>query len=70
MVLDMFAPRNPAEFYRVLRPTGRALVGPKALDLVGMTPSARHVSHADLNDDGLLPDRATVSVLATAYKLR
>lgn len=122
VVLDVFAPRNPAEFHRVLRPSGRlivvrptglhlaelrgrvpamvtidpakeqrlhralapyfetvdterveysmALAGVEALDLVGMTPSARHVNRADLNDDGLLPDRATVSVLATAYKPR
>ncbi|MEU7061566.1 putative RNA methyltransferase [Streptomyces sp. NPDC046197] len=122
VVLDVFAPRNPAEFHRVLRPAGRlivvrptglhlaelrdrvpamvtidpakeqrlhramdpyfeavdteqveypiALAGLEALDLVGMTPSARHVSWADLNDDGLLPDRVTVSVLATAYQSR
>ena len=41
-----------------------------ALDLVTMTPSARHVSRADLNDDGLLPDEVTVSVLVTAYQPR
>ncbi|MDQ0988887.1 hypothetical protein QFZ74_000115 [Streptomyces sp. V3I7] len=122
VVLDVFAPRNPAEFRRVLRPAGRlivvrptgrhlaelrsrgpamvtvdpvkeqrlqraldpyfeavvteqveypmALAGLEALDLVGMTPSARHLSPADLSDDGLLPDRVTVSVLATAYKPR
>ncbi|MFF0627865.1 putative RNA methyltransferase [Streptomyces sp. NPDC004296] len=122
VVLDVFAPRNPAEFHRVLRPAGRLIVvrptglhlaelhdrvpamvtidpakeqrlhramdpyfeavdteqveylmaldGLEALDLVGMTPSARHVSWADLNDDGLLPDRVTVSVLATAYQAR
>ena len=122
VVLDVFAPRNPAEFHRVLRPTGRLIVvrptgrhlaelrgrlpamvaidpakeqrlhralGPffdavvteqveypaslsrvDALDLVAMTPSARHVSRADLNDDSLLPDQATVSVLATAYQPR
>ncbi|MFF7073150.1 putative RNA methyltransferase [Streptomyces pseudovenezuelae] len=121
VVLDVFAPRNPAEFHRVLRPTGRLIVVrptgrhlselrgrlpamiaidpakeqrlhlaldpffeavvteqeeypatlPKldALDLVAMTPSARHVSRAD-NDEGLLPDRVTVSVLATAYQPR
>ncbi|MFD5056335.1 putative RNA methyltransferase [Streptomyces tendae] len=40
------------------------------LDLVAMTPSARHVSRADLNDGGLLPDQVTVSVLATAYRPR
>ncbi|WP_328825656.1 methyltransferase domain-containing protein [Streptomyces ureilyticus] len=122
VVLDVFAPRNPAEFHRVLRPTGRLIVirptglhlaelrgrlpamvtidpakeqrlhrtlGPffeaavteqveypatltrlDALDLVAMTPSAHHVSRADLNDDGLLPDQVTVSVLATAYQPR
>ncbi|MET8561058.1 methyltransferase domain-containing protein [Streptomyces flaveolus] len=120
VVLDVFAPRNPAEFHRVLRPTGRLIVvrptgrhlaelrsrvsgmvtvdpakeqrlhralGPyfeavvtehvtytrpltqqEALDLVTMTPSARHVSRADLSDDGLVPDQVTVSVLATAYQ--
>jgi 23S rRNA (guanine745-N1)-methyltransferase len=122
VVLDVFAPRNPAEFHRVLRPTGRLIVvrptgrhlaelrgrlpamvtidpakeqrlhraldpffeaavteqveyatpltNQDALDLVGMTPSARHVSPADANDGGLLPDRVTVSVLATAYRPR
>ncbi|MGW2426536.1 methyltransferase domain-containing protein [Streptomyces sp. NPDC001709] len=122
VVLDVFAPRNPAEFHRVLRPAGRLIVvrptglhlaelhgrvaamvtidpakeqrlhramdpyfeavdtehveysmdlaGLQALDLVGMTPSARHVNRADLTSDGRLPDRVTVSVLATAYKPR
>ncbi|MFG2631742.1 putative RNA methyltransferase [Streptomyces sp. NPDC048473] len=122
VVLDVFAPRNPAEFHRVLRPTGRlvvvrptgrhldelrgqvsamvtidpfkeqrlhqaldpcfeaaateqieyltSLTGLEALDLVGMTPSARHLSCADLEDAGLLPDQVTVSVLATAYRPR
>ncbi|MFV2117484.1 methyltransferase domain-containing protein [Streptomyces sp. Act-28] len=122
VVLDVFAPRNPTEFHRVLRPTGRLIVvrptgghlaelvgrvpatvavdpakeqrlhraldpffeaavtkrveysmslsGPEALDLMGMTPSARHLSLAELDDDGLLPDRVTVSVLATAYRPR
>ncbi|MGW2036379.1 putative RNA methyltransferase [Streptomyces spinosus] len=122
VVLDVFAPRNPAEFRRVLRPAGRLIVvrptglhlaelrdrvpamvtvdpakeqrlhramdpcfeavdterveypvdltGSEALDLVRMTPSARHVSWADLNVDGLLPDRVTVSVLATVYRSR
>ncbi|WP_031179262.1 putative RNA methyltransferase [Streptomyces seoulensis] len=40
------------------------------LDLIGMTPSARHVSRADLADGGALPDQVTVSVLATAYRPR
>ncbi|MFF4837727.1 methyltransferase domain-containing protein [Streptomyces sp. NPDC001315] len=122
VVLDVFAPRNPAEFHRVLSPTGRLIVvrptarhlaelrgrvpamvtiDPakeqrlhqaldaffeaavteqveyltsltrlEALDLVEMTPSARHVSRAELNDDGLLPGQVTVSVLATAYQPR
>ncbi|MGW1169363.1 methyltransferase domain-containing protein [Streptomyces sp. NPDC002550] len=122
VVLDVFAPRNPAEFHRVLRPTGRLIVvrpsarhlaelrgrvpamvtidpakeqrlhraldpffkaavteqveytmlltRQEALDLVGMTPSARHLSAADLDDDAFLPDRVTVSVLATAYQPR
>ncbi|MFJ6687054.1 methyltransferase domain-containing protein [Streptomyces werraensis] len=122
VVLDVFAPRNPTEFQRVLRPTGRLIVvrptrrhlaelrgqvpamvtidpakeqrlhrtlNPlfeavvteqveysatlsrlEVLDLVTMTPSARHVSCADLNGDGVLPDQVTVSVLATAYQPR
>ncbi|MFD9484794.1 putative RNA methyltransferase [Streptomyces sp. NPDC059991] len=122
VVLDVFAPRNPSEFHRVLRPSGRLVVvrptgrhlaelrgrGPavvtvdpakeqrlhqalapffeatateqieyvtsltrlEALDLVGMTPSARHLSPSDLDDDGLLADQVTVSVLATAYRPR
>ncbi|MET7291100.1 putative RNA methyltransferase [Streptomyces griseoloalbus] len=122
VVLDVFAPRNPAEFHRVLRPTGRLVVvrptgrhltelrgqvpamvtvdpakeqrlhraldpffraavteqveytvpltAREALDLVGMSPSARHVSRADLHEDGRLPDQVTVSVLATAYRPR
>ncbi|MFF5536594.1 putative RNA methyltransferase [Streptomyces cinerochromogenes] len=122
VLLDVFAPRNPAEFHRVLRPTGRLIVvrptgrhlaelrgrvpgmvgidpakeqrlhraldpyfeaavteqveytmpatGQEVLDLVGMTPSARHLSPADLTGDALLPDRITVSVLATAYQPR
>ncbi|WP_329333363.1 methyltransferase domain-containing protein [Streptomyces sp. NBC_00663] len=122
VVLDVFAPRNPAEFHRVLRPTGRLIVvrptgrhlaelrrrlpgmvtvdpakeqrlhralapffeatvteqveypatltRADVLDLVAMTPSARHMSAAALNDDGLLPERVTVSVLATAYRPR
>ncbi|MBW8793099.1 MAG: methyltransferase domain-containing protein [Streptomyces sp.] len=122
VVLNVFAPRNPAEFHRVLRPAGRLVVArptgrhlaelrgrvpamvtidpakeqrlhraldpsfeatvtehveftvpltqQNALDLVGMTPSARHVSSANLTDDHLLPDQVTVSVLATAYLAR
>jgi 23S rRNA (guanine745-N1)-methyltransferase len=122
VVLDVFAPRNPAEFRRVLRPTGRLIVvrptgrhlaelrdrlpaavtvdpakerrlhraldpffedtvteeveyavplaAADALDLVAMTPSARHLTRADLDGGGLLPDEVTVSVLATAYRPR
>ncbi len=122
VVLDVFAPRNPAEFRRVLRPTGRLIVvrptarhlaelrgrvpgmvtidpakehrlhramdpyfeatvteqvectapltGREILDLVGMTPSARHLSGADLNDTGAWPDHVSVSVLATAFRPR
>ncbi|MGW4746629.1 methyltransferase domain-containing protein [Streptomyces sp. NPDC004290] len=122
VVLDVFAPRNPAEFHRVLRPSGRLIVvrptgrhlaelrdqvaamvtidpdkeqrlhralspffeavvteqveytatlsRPEVLDLVAMTPSARHMSRADLNDGDSLPGRVTVSVLATAYRTR
>lgn len=121
-LLNVFAPCNPAEFHRVLRPTGRLIVirptgrhlaelrsrlpamvtiDPAkehrlhralhpffeaavtarveypahlsrldALDLVAMTPSARHVSRADLSDGRVLPDQVTVSVLATAYPPR
>jgi 23S rRNA (guanine745-N1)-methyltransferase len=122
VVLNVFAPRNPREFHRVLRPTGRLVVlrptgrhlaelrdrlpgmlavdpakeqrlhhaldplftatgteevsyaavlaGPRTRDLVAMTPSARHVSRADLGKWGPLPERITVSVLATAYRPR
>ncbi|MDT0616537.1 methyltransferase type 11, partial [Streptomyces sp. DSM 40712] len=47
-----------------------SLTSPDVLDLIAMTPSARHVSGADLNDGGVLPDQITVSVLATAYQPR
>ncbi|MGW7048145.1 putative RNA methyltransferase [Streptomyces avermitilis] len=122
IVLDVFAPRNPSEFHRVLRPTGRlvvvrptgrhlaelrgqvpavvtidpakeqrlsralapffetsgtelveyatSLTRTEALDLVGMTPSARHLNRAHLAEDGLLPGQVTVSVLVTAYRPR
>ncbi|GGM22625.1 putative RNA methyltransferase [Promicromonospora citrea] len=121
VLLDVFAPRNPAEFHRVLRPGGALVVvrpfgghlaelrrqvarmvavdpdkerrlhaaldpylvaGPtrevryttpltrqEATDLVLMTPSARHVSAAELSADDL-PDEVTVSVLATVYRRR
>lgn len=122
VVLDVFAPRNPPEFHRVLRPAGRLVVarpgerhlaelrravpgavavdpakerrlhdalhrrfepvaterveyrlrlaGDQAADLLGMTPSARHVRVADMVDQGLLPAEVTVSVLTTAYTPR
>lgn len=122
VVLDVFAPRNPAEFHRVLRPGGilvvvrpfgghlaelrrqvtqmvtvdpekerrlhqaldpwfetertleveytTPLTRQEAVDLVLMTPSARHVTEAELSDDGGLPEQVTVSVLATAYRRR
>ncbi|MFI9625047.1 putative RNA methyltransferase [Streptomyces sp. NPDC052042] len=122
VVLDVFAPRNPSEFHRVLRPGGRLIVvrptarhltelrsrvpgmvavdpakerrlrqalapyfeidctqlveyvtdltREEAVDLVGMTPSARHLDQAALGDGRLLPGQVTVSVLATAYRAR
>lgn len=122
VVMDVFAPRNPAEFNRVLRPTGRLIVvrprrqhlselrnclpvmvavdptkeqrlhralnpffesvmteevertmpvtRQQALDLIGMTPTARHLDREDLNDGALLPDHVTLSVRATAYQPR
>ncbi|WP_446033673.1 putative RNA methyltransferase [Streptomyces olivaceus] len=122
VVLNVFAPRNPHEFHRVLRGSGRLIVvrptqqhlaelrahvtgmvtidpdkerrlhralGPffeaagtrrleytaeltrqEAVDLVGMTPSARHLGQEDLAGRGALPDRITVSVLATSYRPR
>ncbi|MFE0181523.1 putative RNA methyltransferase [Streptomyces olivaceus] len=122
VVLNVFAPRNPSEFHRVLRGSGRLIVvrptqqhlaelrahvpgtvtidpdkerrlrralGPcfeaadtrrleytarltsqEAVDLVGMTPSARHLGQEDLAGRGALPDRITVSVLATSYRPR
>lgn len=121
VLLDVFAPRNPAEFHRVLRPGGMLVVvrpfgghlaelrdqvagmvavdpdkerrlhealdpwfeaertreveyvtpltRQEAVDLVLMTPSARHVTPAELSDDDL-PEQVTVSVLATAYRRR
>ncbi|MFE3660600.1 putative RNA methyltransferase [Streptomyces sp. NPDC059165] len=122
VMLDVFAPRNPSEFHRVLRSTGRLIVvrpterhlvelrgrvpamvgidpdkerrlhralgpyfeaagtqdveytapltGQEAVDLVGMTPSARHLTPAGLSDHDPLPDQVTVSVLATSYQPR
>ncbi len=122
LVLNVFAPRNPAEFHRVLTPRGRLLVvrptgrhltelrrrvpgmvtidpakerrlhralSPRfeavrtepleyvtplapsdALDLLAMTPSARHLPSTHLLAPALLPDQVTVSVLATAYRPR
>ena len=122
LVLDVFAPRNPAEFHRILRPDGslvltrptdghlaqlrrhlegmvsvdpakeqrleRALdpffeaadtvrteytarLEPRqAADLVLMSPSARHLSAADLGEDALgrLPTEVDISVLTTVYR--
>jgi 23S rRNA (guanine745-N1)-methyltransferase len=124
LVLDVFAPRNPAEFRRVLRPDGRLIVARpddghlaelrrqidemvgidpikeerlhqaldphfevaeterieytapltrgEVLNLLAMTPSARHLSAEDLTRvaAGDLPEEVTVSVLATIYRPR
>ncbi|GGZ31352.1 ubiquinone biosynthesis protein [Streptomyces inusitatus] len=125
VVLNVFAPRNPSEFHRILRPAGalivvrptgrhlaelrgrvRAMVavdpakeerlhraldpyfeataterveyrmssltGQEAPDLVGMTPSARHMTGIEGGDGDRLPEggTVTVSVLATAYRPR
>lgn len=122
VVLNVFAPRNPVEFHRVLRPCGRLIIvrpthdhmaelrscvpamiaidpdkeerlerslGPffeatstcrveysahltsqDAVDLVGMTPSARHLDHDALIGRRLLPGHVTVSVLITSYRPR
>jgi 23S rRNA (guanine745-N1)-methyltransferase len=124
LVLDAFAPRNPAEFRRVLRPEGRLIVArpddghlaelrrqiegmvgvdpikeerlhraldphfevveterieytaplsrAEVLDLLAMTPSARHLSAEDLTRvaAGDLPEEVTASVLASAYRPR
>jgi 23S rRNA (guanine745-N1)-methyltransferase len=124
LVLDVFAPRNPAEIHRVLRPEGRLIVArpdaghlaelrrqvgqmvgidpekeerlnraldprfevvdterieytaspthQETVDLMMMTPSAHHLSEADLAETAAepLPTEVTVSVLATAYRPR
>jgi 23S rRNA (guanine745-N1)-methyltransferase len=123
LVLDVFAPRNPAEFHRILRPGGRLIVTRptgghlaqlhrqvermvsidpvkeqrlhraldpyfeavnteriayatpltprEAVDLVLMSPSARHLTIDDLDHDtAAFPAEVTVSVLATAYQPR
>jgi 23S rRNA (guanine745-N1)-methyltransferase len=124
LVLDVFAPRNPAEFRRVLHPEGRLIVvrpddghlvelrrqigemvgidpikeerlhqaldphfevidterveytaplgRAEVLDLLAMTPSARHLSADDLTRvaAGDLPEEVTVSVLAGVYRPR
>ena len=48
------------------------LMSRQAVDLVLMTPSARHLTIDDLDDSpsGALPAEVTVSVLATAYRPR
>ncbi|MER7623735.1 methyltransferase domain-containing protein [Streptomyces sp. NPDC126503] len=74
-------PAKEQRLHRALNPLFEAVVTeqvqysvpltkPDALDLVGMTPSARHVSPADLIGGGVLPDRVIISVLATAYRPR
>lgn len=120
VVMDVFAPRNPGEFHRVLRGDGRLVVvrptvghlaelrsevvgmvdvDPEkeqrlsrslaphfdevatrsveyrtplshdgAVDLVAMTPSARHLDASRLGEDPDLPEEVTVSVLVTAYR--
>jgi 23S rRNA (guanine745-N1)-methyltransferase len=124
LVLSVFAPRNPAEFHRILHPDGRLIVtrpnsghlaqlrhrvermlsidpakeqrlhraldpyfeavhtervdyttllmSREAVDLVLMTPSARHLTIDDLDHNalGALPAEVTVSVLVTAYRPR
>ncbi len=122
LVLDVFAPRNAAEFHRVLRPGGmlvvtrptdrhlaqlrrqiEGMVGidpakeerlertldphfeathtvsteytarltpEEAVDLVSMTPSARHVTSDDLEAAAALPTEVDISVLTTAYRPR
>jgi 23S rRNA (guanine745-N1)-methyltransferase len=124
LVLNVFAPRNPAEFHRILRPDGslvltrptaghlaqlrrsvegmvgidpikeqrldRALdpyfqagstvrteytaplTAREAADLLFMTPSARHVTVEDLDEEaaGALPTAVDISVLTTVYKPR
>jgi 23S rRNA (guanine745-N1)-methyltransferase len=124
LVLDVFAPRNPGEFRRVLHPKGRLIVArpddghlaqlrnrveqmvgidpikeerlhqaldpyfevvdterieytmalerSEVLDLVSMTPSARHLGADDLDRvaAGDLPKEVTVSVLTSAYRPR
>lgn len=42
----------------------------EAVDLVAMTPSARHLDAAHVGDDPDLPRSVTVSVLVTAYRPR
>lgn len=122
VVMDIFAPRNPAEFTRVLTPNGRlivvrptaqhlnelrdevpgvigiddskeqrlhdalapyfqqeseehvcftvALEAQAARDLLGMTPSAHHITQASIAENNNLPRWATVSVLASSYRKR
>jgi 23S rRNA (guanine745-N1)-methyltransferase len=124
LVLDVFAPRNPAEFHRILQPGGRLIVArpddghlaqlrrriermvdidpdkeerlsraldpcfeivgteridytvslsqDEVVDLILMTPSAHHLSEADLAQvtSEPLPTEVTVSVLASAYRPR
>lgn len=126
IVLDIFSPRNPSEFARVLAPGGRlvvahpradhlaelraavpdmvgidpekerrlhaaldplftedhrqelafevALTPDRAADLIGMTPSARHVSAADRSErlaaEGALPAAVTAAVTVSRWEPR
>jgi 23S rRNA (guanine745-N1)-methyltransferase len=124
LVLDIFSPRNPAEFHRVLKPDGAlvltrptsghlaqlldrpewkvgidprkeerleealdplfeavrterteyalALSSQDALDLVSMTPAARHLDSGVPGEgaDAPLPGEVDVSVLTTLYRRR
>ncbi|MCQ8771637.1 methyltransferase domain-containing protein [Streptomyces telluris] len=71
-VLEQRLHQAPAPFFEATR-TGQveyvtSLTRPEALDLIGMTPSARHLSPAGLDGTGFLPDQVTVSVPATTYQ--
>jgi 23S rRNA (guanine745-N1)-methyltransferase len=119
LILDVFAPRNPAEFHRVLRPTGRLIVArpdsghlaqlrdrvegmievdpakedrlhaaldpdfetgdtvrvdypisltsTEVTDLIGMTPSARHIDELEAETGAEHAGQVDVSVLAGVY---
>ncbi|WP_353827517.1 putative RNA methyltransferase [Agromyces sp. SYSU T0242] len=59
VILDIFAPRNPTEFARVLRPGGR---------LVVVVPRASHL--AELREEGTLLDIPAEKAAAVADQLR